>query len=610
MALKKLPGGVIVETEAGARLNEEAGVNLEAIHRQLSGATSAAMDVLKTKADIAALNTVRATAQAAQSTALDARATASAASSVAGSAQTAAGNAVDRVTALESAAGFGPSTPEDGQTANFILQPESLSAKAVTTRIVVGEARHTDAWAPSLQAAIDAAGDGSTLTITRPWTLTAPVSVAKPLTIRGAGNGAVKAADSRQNGVEVTASNVVLDALRITGAGGTTSATQRLVNVMGAGANTPVTGFEMRACNLSGSSYSGLWLEYVQDFSIQGGIYADHAYAGVMGMSVRFGLVEGVTVRNIIQPGSLLNSYGIALSRWSNKTLTDAPHSTDVHVRGCTIDGVPKWEGIDTHGGRRLIIQGNTVRRCAVGVAMVPCPDETGQNRYAPQGVHVLDNIIDSGVTDGTAKQGIQLVGCTSDVSTVLDYASGAIARNTIIGHGTQNSSSQSGLHVQTTRGAVVQGNVMVECAPNGVTLAHNNVGVLVDGNVIVDPWADSTAPPSAIYVQSRNQTGSITNNRAVRSSRSATTVLDRGLHISSGLTDGSVSFRYDGNDFSAARLPLIDSPLTQNATWAGGQARRLAFYPNAAPTVQQTGVAKTPEAIHAALVKLGLITA
>lgn len=44
MALKKLPGGVIVETEAGARLNEAAGVNLEAIHRQLAGAAAAAMD--------------------------------------------------------------------------------------------------------------------------------------------------------------------------------------------------------------------------------------------------------------------------------------------------------------------------------------------------------------------------------------------------------------------------------------------------------------------------------------------------------------------------------------------------------------------------------------
>ena len=44
MALKKLPGGMIVETDGGAWLNEEAGVNLEAIHRQLSGQAAAAMD--------------------------------------------------------------------------------------------------------------------------------------------------------------------------------------------------------------------------------------------------------------------------------------------------------------------------------------------------------------------------------------------------------------------------------------------------------------------------------------------------------------------------------------------------------------------------------------
>ena len=44
MALKKLPGGVVVETTAGARLNEDAGINLEAIHRQLGAQAAAAMD--------------------------------------------------------------------------------------------------------------------------------------------------------------------------------------------------------------------------------------------------------------------------------------------------------------------------------------------------------------------------------------------------------------------------------------------------------------------------------------------------------------------------------------------------------------------------------------
>lgn len=67
MALKKLPGGVIVETEAGARLNEEAGVNLEAIHRQIiagapiTEAARAEADRAKAEADraTAAANAVR-----------------------------------------------------------------------------------------------------------------------------------------------------------------------------------------------------------------------------------------------------------------------------------------------------------------------------------------------------------------------------------------------------------------------------------------------------------------------------------------------------------------------------------------------------------------------
>ena len=47
MALKKLPGGVVVETTAGARLNEEAGINLEAIHRQLGAQAAAALEQAK-----------------------------------------------------------------------------------------------------------------------------------------------------------------------------------------------------------------------------------------------------------------------------------------------------------------------------------------------------------------------------------------------------------------------------------------------------------------------------------------------------------------------------------------------------------------------------------
>lgn len=51
MALKKLPGGVIIETDGGARLNEDAGVNLEAIHRQLAASIDALADATEATLD-------------------------------------------------------------------------------------------------------------------------------------------------------------------------------------------------------------------------------------------------------------------------------------------------------------------------------------------------------------------------------------------------------------------------------------------------------------------------------------------------------------------------------------------------------------------------------
>ncbi|WP_271437732.1 hypothetical protein [Micrococcus luteus] len=54
MALKKLPGGVIVETAAGSRLNEEAGVNLEAIHRQIGVQATAMASAEADRAEAAA----------------------------------------------------------------------------------------------------------------------------------------------------------------------------------------------------------------------------------------------------------------------------------------------------------------------------------------------------------------------------------------------------------------------------------------------------------------------------------------------------------------------------------------------------------------------------
>ena len=95
MALKKLPGGVVVETTAGARLSEDAGINLEAIHRQLGVRGEAAAD----RAELAADNAERA------------------------------------FDAVRGMAGLGASSPVDAQTAALVRFKDTLTRDAVESVI-------------------------------------------------------------------------------------------------------------------------------------------------------------------------------------------------------------------------------------------------------------------------------------------------------------------------------------------------------------------------------------------------------------------------------------------------------------------------------------------
>lgn len=134
MALEKIAGGLIVDSEEDRYLGRAAGLNLHAVLQQVTAASAKALELLKTKADILALDAARAATRVAQATALDALSAAGAASSLAGAAHTVATNAADLATNLASAAGFGPSTPTDGTIATYVGQSSSQAARAVDAR--------------------------------------------------------------------------------------------------------------------------------------------------------------------------------------------------------------------------------------------------------------------------------------------------------------------------------------------------------------------------------------------------------------------------------------------------------------------------------------------
>ena len=100
---------------------------------------------------------------------------------------------------------------------------------------------------------------------------------------------------------------------------------------------------------------------------VQGNDVDDIVYAGVLVLSGKRGVIEGNTVRRIGVEGSEANgnnAYGIALT---TRPASDFPTS-DFVVESNTVEDVPTWHALDTHGGRSIVFADNTVRGSMRGI--------------------------------------------------------------------------------------------------------------------------------------------------------------------------------------------------------------------------------------------------
>lgn len=385
MALKKLPGGVIVETDGGARLNEEAGINLEAIHRQLAGQSAATADALKTKADVTALNATRAEALDAKAVASEARSVASTAQSTAGTAKSTADNANVRVTALESAAGFGPSTPTDGTMASYLSQPGTLTGDWVTRNLV--PRRDTSTYHLYVAPSGSDANDGRD--VSRPLAtvqaafnvVAASGPVAQGQWYINLAAGTYKVGNAQQvltarsvnpvivRGPDVGGHPNVPTAI-LDGAGGATY--RHGIRAMGDGVNLEVRdikfvgfttganditrsamtgehGAEIRAvnCHAVGSSWAGFYAFNANRAIVNGGIYDGNRY-NINANDSQASVTGGTIIRNA-------KEFGAA---W-----TSGAHG---HLDDAMIEDNPV--GLYVNGNARVGTGGNTLRRNNVGI--------------------------------------------------------------------------------------------------------------------------------------------------------------------------------------------------------------------------------------------------
>ena len=231
----------------------------------------------------------------------------------------------------------------------------------------------------SLGARVSAATAGSTLDLTG-CTYTDGATVNKALTIIG---GTLRF-PSGTTGLSITHNDVTIDGMTIIGTQYAHMANDYAILVLGSTAS-PLTGVVIRNNHISSVGKEGIEANHASGAIISNNTIEDVAYAGIVVFSAAGGSISDNTIRRIghtIAPAELpegSDAYGIMVNDQGG-----AP-STDVLVSGNTVEDVPTWHGLDTHGGQRISFINNIVRRCRRGLFITSSP---------ASGAHATDIVV------------------------------------------------------------------------------------------------------------------------------------------------------------------------------------------------------------------------
>ena len=195
---------------------------------------------------------------------------------------------------------------------------------------------------------------GGTLNLTG-CTFHAAVTITRPITLVGA----TVHAPPGKPAITVRAADVTLDRLTIIGPSSSTYDATSAGVLVDARSSDPVRGLRVSRSEFRDLSY-GLYLRNVTDFVASANLVEDVVYAGIQVLSAVGGTIEHNVIRRVGVTGSEANSgnaYGITVSAISSDR-----QSVDVSVNANLIEDVPTWHGLDTHGGIRVVFDGNTIR--------------------------------------------------------------------------------------------------------------------------------------------------------------------------------------------------------------------------------------------------------
>jgi nitrous oxidase accessory protein NosD len=233
----------------------------------------------------------------------------------------------------------------------------------------------------SLQARINAAPAGSTLRLSGCYYL-GGATIDKPLTIAG---GTIKVR-SGSIGLNVTASNVTITGVQIAGPNKSAFNSGEYGVYAFGSPSSPIRHLTIRDTDIGSFGNDGIFTKYVANLLVSGNTIHDIVYAGVLVISGQTGRIEGNLIERIGVRGSGANSnnaYGVLLTDQGG-----APTS-DVVVTGNTVEDVPTWHALDTHGGQRISFTNNTIRRSSRGIFITISPSSRATNVMV-SGNHLL----------------------------------------------------------------------------------------------------------------------------------------------------------------------------------------------------------------------------
>lgn len=458
----------------------------------------------------------------------------------------------------------------------------------------------------TLEDALAATPVGGVLEVRGSHSRSTVFTVDKSVTVRFVNGGSIAMSSATGKGITVTANGVTLDGPTLTGTGSATSSSGMGIHA------EDVTNLRVLNAHVEGWSQYGIYFSRVTDFEITGSMITDVAYAGVMFLSCLRGFVFRTEVDGVTQPGSLPQSYGFAATKDATQPLNTHPHSTDITFKSCIARNVTKWEGFDTHAGIRIRWEDCQAINCYHGIAVVGMEDKTvipNQPGWAPIDFVISGCTADSTVTDGTRGSGLSVAGQSLGAGVPHAFATGKVSVMKIIGHGDVTNGNQGGTYIHTTKGLVLDGVTVENCAPHGLLMAHTNYDFQINNTEVIDPWkgVGGDAPVGIAFRSSHNQ-GVVGQVRIWRGSKVADQVLGYGIRNWINTTDTEVDLgQYKVTGASVA--PLLN-PGNRMGRRIDGSVGFFGATPSLKPTVtgsRTDGTALT--SALSALATLGLIT-